>query len=249
MKKPKFIDGAISTNLSKYYDGLIEELNIISPELVINLHKQYLALGVDYLTTNSFNINSKSSFEIEELVKASVMNANNANDDKAKILFSIGPTKTKEEYQLIIKTASKLKFDYYLLETMIDLNETKMIMETIKEYDQRTIFLSFVVKDKKLLDKNSLTSIFSNIAFNQVKVLGVNCIDEFEDIKYAVETFKSNIDLPVLVMPNSGNPINGQYHFDEGLFVRLSALDYDVIGGCCGIGVDELKTIIKINRK
>lgn len=249
MKKLKFIDGAISTNLYKYYDGLVEELNIINPEIIIDLHKQYLALGVDYLTTNSFNINSKSSYEIEELVKASVMNANKANDDKAKILFSVGPTKTKEEYQLIIKTASKLKFDYYLLETMIDLNEVKMIMELINKYDNRTIFLSFVVKDKKLLDKNAVTSIFSNIAFSQVKALGVNCIDDYEDIKYAIETFKNNINLPVLVMPNSGNPINGQYHFDEDLFIRLSTLDYDLIGGCCGIGVNELKTIIKINRK
>lgn len=247
--KPKIIDGAIGTNLKAFPDGLIEELNITNPALVINLHKQYLAIHVDYLTTNSFNINNKTKYSINELVKASVENANKANvNHKAKILFSIGPAKSQEEYLLIIKAAAKLKFDYYLLETMIDLDEVKKIMELIKQYDHRAIFLSFVVKDKKLLDGNALTSLFSNIAFSQVKVLGINCIDKYEDIKYALDTFKNNINLPILVMPNSGNPCNGFYQFDEELFIKLSKLDYDLIDGCCGIGVNELKKIIDINN-
>ena len=60
MRKIKIFDGAYGTELSKLpqaQEHLVEELNIIAPEVVVNLHKDYIDAGADYLTTNSLSVN------------------------------------------------------------------------------------------------------------------------------------------------------------------------------------------------
>lgn len=251
MNKREYFDGAMGTLIAHFSKLPCEYMNIINPNKVLDIHKEYLKLGVSFIKTNSFNIVENNSFSIKELVNASIEIANRARADMdIKIAFSIGPAKNIETYKEIIKNCRNKKIDYYSVETMINLDEAKNIIDLIRFYDDKPIILSFVVKNKLLLDQYKLKSIFSKLNLKQVEILGVNCIDDYDDIKYALDVYKENCNLDLLVMPNSGKPEdnNLSYKFDDELFIKLKKENFKYLGGCCGIDENFLKKIILIDK-
>ena len=83
LKKDKLIfDGAMGTMLQTMglkVGELPESLNITSPEIVIGVHKKYIAAGADIITTNTFGANSyklkDSGYSVKEIIAGAVENA------------------------------------------------------------------------------------------------------------------------------------------------------------------------------
>ncbi len=57
-EKVLILDGAYGTAISSRIKGInfSEEANIVSPDTVLNLHKQYIEAGADIVKTNTFGI-------------------------------------------------------------------------------------------------------------------------------------------------------------------------------------------------
>ena len=97
-----YFDGSMGTLLQKQglKPGEIpEEWNITHPEIITQIHKSYLDVGSNVITTNTFGANSLkfSDEKLEEIIKSAIDNAKTArtlsqNSENIFIALDIGPT-------------------------------------------------------------------------------------------------------------------------------------------------------------
>ena len=55
-------DGAVGTEIYRrnfFVNASYEQLNLIRKEVILDIHKQYIASGAEVLTTNTFNANAR----------------------------------------------------------------------------------------------------------------------------------------------------------------------------------------------
>ncbi len=240
-KKPLLIDGAMGTMLQKY--GLkqgecSEEWNISHPEVVQNIHQEYIKAGADIILTNTFGGNKikLSNFRLEdhtlkinELAVNIAKDAINKEGNLKKRIFiagSVGPTgkilepygdlKVNEVYknykeQVIILEKSGL--DLIILETFYDLEEIKAALKATKENTNLIVIASMT------FDKN-LKTIYGVNPEKAVMVLegegadgvGANCGTGPEVLYEVLKIMKKISHTYLMVEPNAGIPefINGK---------------------------------------
>jgi len=103
--KEKFLyfDGAMGTMLQNSglkVGELPEELSITKPEIIYNIHKDYLNAGSNIVTTNTFGANrlklKGSPYRVEEIIAASVNTAKKsiAGMEEKYVALDIGPIGT-----------------------------------------------------------------------------------------------------------------------------------------------------------
>ena len=104
MKKRRlFFDGGTGSILQAKglkAGELPETWNILHPEILVELHKDYLKAGADIINTNTFGANGLKfypggEFDLEQVIKAAVSNAREAVRQAGKeafIALDMGPT-------------------------------------------------------------------------------------------------------------------------------------------------------------
>lgn len=82
-------DGAMGTMLQTFglkIGQLPESYNILHPEIIEKIHREYLAAGADIITTNTFGANryklSGHGLDPEKVIKSAVKIARKAAEDK-----------------------------------------------------------------------------------------------------------------------------------------------------------------------
>ena len=87
MSKPTilFLDGGMGTMLQQSGVSLgkvPEELNIREPDVILDIHRQYIEAGADVIYANTFSANRyklrDSAYSVCELVTAGIQNARRA---------------------------------------------------------------------------------------------------------------------------------------------------------------------------
>ncbi|MBQ9518456.1 MAG: homocysteine S-methyltransferase family protein, partial [Firmicutes bacterium] len=147
-----FLDGAMGTMLQRagLKTGDIPELlNLTSPEVVFDIHKQYIAAGSNIIYANTFGANGyklkNSGHTVKEVIGAGIQNAKKACEGtETLVALDIGPigqlleptgSLTFEEAYDIFKeqiTAGK-DADLIVFETMTDLYEVKAAVLAARE--------------------------------------------------------------------------------------------------------------------
>lgn len=139
-------DGAMGTMLQKLglkISDLPEELNILEPEKIINIHRKYIEAGAKVITTNTFGANEiklkQSEFSLESIIDKAIGNVKKAGENKeilialdigpiGQLLEPMGTLKFEEAYEIFkrqIVQGQKSGADIILIETMTDLYEAK----------------------------------------------------------------------------------------------------------------------------
>ena len=159
------LDGGLGTMIqaSGVESGHIPEiLNITHPEIIIDIHRQYVESGSDIFCTNTFGANSyklkDSGYSVDEIIKAGVANAKKAADGKALVALDLGPigqlleptgTLTFEEayncYKEMIIAGSEA--DLIVIETMTDIYEVKAAVLAAKENSDKPIFCTMTFEE------------------------------------------------------------------------------------------------------
>ena len=253
-------DGAMGTMLQKHINpGVAPEiLNVTHPEVVIDLHRQYVAAGSEVITANTFGANTLklkgSGYTVETVVSAGV---ENAKESGAKyVALSIGPTgqmlepmgtfKFEEAYNLFktqIISANKKGIDLILIETMSDLYEAKAALLAAKENASVPVFctMSFQQNLRTFMGCDALTAIVTLEGLN-ADAIGVNCSLGPKQLAPLVEVFIKYCKKPIILQPNAGLPKRQK----EELRYEISAQEYatlmagffkkgvNILGGCCG---------------
>lgn len=239
---PLFFDGGMgtmiqATGITGY--SIPEELNITHPEIITNIHKQYLEAGCNVLTANTFGANpiklgEESKYSCKELIESGIQRIKDAIesfDDKknrfvswdtgqiGKLLEPMGPLSFDEAYESYKEASSiaeKCGAELAIIETMSDLYEVKAAVLAVKENTKLPIVASMTFQSNlRTLTGADVKTCVTYLEALGVDVLGFNCGGSLEEDEELTRQFTKYAHIPVLVQPNAGLPVveNGKSVF------------------------------------
>ena len=269
-----FFDGAFGTYyFEKTRDYKPCELaNIHSPEIVTDIHKQYIQAGAQAIKTNTYSVNSlifSDENQRRQIIKNAMINAKNATlDTDVAVFCDIGYINSDKEeasfeYMYIANDFIKNGGENFLFETLPEFAPITKALQFIKEkLPQSTVLVSFAVSQ----DGYSKKGIYYKNLLKQaldcpyVDMVGLNCQCSPSHMRNLIRNL-DKLPKPLLAMPNSSYPsaFNGHMTFDDnsGYFgdkmAEIFSSGADLIGGCCGTTPQHIRlaveNVLKLNGK
>ncbi|MCM3784228.1 bifunctional homocysteine S-methyltransferase/methylenetetrahydrofolate reductase [Neobacillus mesonae] len=265
-------DGAMGTQL--YQMGApvgvsYEELNLISPEMVSDVHRRYIEAGARLVETNTFSANyenlSKYGLEdqVEAINRAGVRVAREAMGNKGFVVGAVGAIRAGKRANI---SSAKLNLyfdqqisalveegiDGVLLETFYDAEELVLALRQVKKITQLPVICQFAIDDiGRTLDGYTMPEAFSILHSEGADVIGFNCRTGPNSIMRAMETVQ-NLGIPMSVFPNAGlaDYVDGEYRYGASAeyfgqsAIRFADLNARLIGGCCGTTPEHIKAMV-----
>ena len=232
---PVFFDGGIGTMIQKtgYTDyDIPEDLSIEKPEIIEDIHKQYLEAGANVLTANTFGAlplklisakyTCKEYIEAEiALQKKCVKEAEAAGNTRphyiswdtsqiGRLLEPMGDLtfdQAYETYKEAAVIAEKAGAELAIIETMADLREVKAAVLATKENTNLPIFASMTFQPNlRTLTGADIRTVVVYLESLGVDLIGFNCGGSLNEDDKIVAEFMRYAHLPVFVEPNAGLP-------------------------------------------
>ncbi len=274
-RRKVFFDGGMGSLLQAKglkAGELPETWNLLHPEIIKKIHRDYLEAGCDIVTTNTFGANrlkypAGGAFSLEDMVKAAVANAREAVREKGRgyVALDLGPTGKLLKplgdldfddacriYREVVTAGSRAGADLVLVETMSDGYEAKAAILAAKESCSLPVFATMVFDQKgKLLTGGDVESAVALLEGLGVDALGVNCGLGPVQMKEIVKELLRYVSVPVIVNPNAGLPRSQDgrtvYDIDEEGFAavmeEIADMGANVLGGCCGTTPDHIRRL------
>jgi S-methylmethionine-dependent homocysteine/selenocysteine methylase len=173
--------------------------NFNNPELVYQIHKDYIDAGSNYITTNTFRTTpraykktglsqSDSIVMAHRSLRIAVRLANKAANNKLKILGSIAPLEdcyepklfpgekiAKNEFRQIGAWLVDEGIHIFLIETMNSISETRACLDAVFKFNI-PIWVSFVLKNSmEILSGEKLVDAIRMIENYDVDCVLLNC--------------------------------------------------------------------------
>ena len=248
-----------------------ERWNVTRPEVIRQIHEDYLAAGSDVISANTFGANSLkfSEDELDSLVRAAIENARTAIgalEDKY-VALDIGPTgrllrplgdfdfeDSVEVFAKTVRLGAKYGADLIILETFSDSYETKAAVIAAKENcDLPIIVTNAYGADGKLMTGATPAAMVAMLEGLRVDAVGANCSLGPKQLEGVVDELLANASLPVVLQPNAGLPRveNGKtvYDVDSEDFssdmLEFARKGVRILGGCCGTTPEYIKKTVQ----
>lgn len=274
IKRPLVLDGAIGSLLQQRNVEMHKILwssyaNIVAPEKVIEIHREYINAGADIITTNTFRTNpiayNRVSLEMSnsKFINRSVELARKAVDEKENIIVAGSNPPAEDSYQEFRKASQNeieqnhknhidMLFDsgvdIVLNETQSHFDEIKIICEHCNTSQIPFIVSLFVTEEEKLLSGESLIEVLKYVADCNPIAVGINCITPavFNKIVVGLET---EIEWGFYLNCGSGNFTDAKIF--EGVtpanYIGIVKTEFKrepfFIGSCCGSSPEHTKAI------
>ncbi len=264
-------DGAMGTLLYSYgIDYCYEELNVKKPEVIENIHQQYIDASADIIQTNTYTANAikLERYGLENSVKAINESAIQiakkvASKGEQFVLGTIGGIrgirKSDATLDEIIRSLDEQAGillagnpDGLLLETYYDFDELKAAVKHLRRITDVPIISQVSMHEPGIL-QNGLRL---NDALHQLEaigadIVGVNCrlgphhtIQAFEDVELPSKAFLSAYPNASLLDVEDGKIV---YESEAEYFGRSAVLLRDqgvrLIGGCCGTTPKHIEAV------
>jgi len=251
---------------------LPENWNLEHPDRIIRLHRGYLDVGCDIITTNTFGANRpKLGDRTAEIVRAAVRLARQAREEAGRpdafVALDMGPTgklleplgdlsfeETVSIYAEVVRAGAAEGADLVLIETMTDSLETKAAVLAARENSDLPVFVTMTFDEtEKMMTGGTPESMTAMLEGLGVDALGVNCSLGPDRMLHIAQRFVNVSSLPVIVNPNAGLPkadSEGNTYYDIGPdefadgMREIAALGVQGIGGCCGTTPEYIRQII-----
>jgi homocysteine S-methyltransferase len=267
-------DGAMGTMLySKgvFISRCFDELNISKPELVREVHLDYIKAGVNVIETNTFGGNRMKLMThglAHQLREINVEGAKIARDAAGTDVFvggAIGPlgiriepwgkTSIDDARGIFREQADALLaggVDVFILETFSDLNEIQAAIRAVKDVSNKPIVAQMTIEE----DGNSLEGTPPEVFVRRIEdwgadVIGLNCSVGPQTMLDIIERIAGVTSKKLSVQPNAGKPKN-----IEGRNIYLCSPEYmasyakkfvrygvRLVGGCCGTTPQHIKAM------
>jgi homocysteine S-methyltransferase len=278
---PVVADGAMGTLLyakGVYLNRCYDEVNLVSPELVGEVHREYLAAGAEVIETNSFGANPHKlarhglAERTEEVNRRSAEIAREAAGDRAIVLGSIGPlglrmspwgsTSVEEAKVLFARQVAGLAqggVDGFVLETFGDPTELRAALLAVREGAPGLPAVCQMTVDRegrglygaRPEDFGALLDSWG------ADVIGVNCSVGPPVMLGVLERLRQVTSRPLSVQPNAGAPreVDGRTMFLctpdylEKYARRFLEAGARLLGGCCGTTPDHIRALAKAVRR
>ena len=275
---PLILDGAMGSMLHQrgftaHPDLWMSKLNLTNPNIIFEIHKEYINAGADIITTNTFRTNP-SAFEgagypfDSKYLREAVSIAKDASEDSKVIIAGSNPP-AEDCYQRKRKISDKLleinhtnhidllmsnEVDFILNETQSHFDEIKIVCKHCSSNNIPYIVSFYFDENLKILSGEQLEYIVEFTADHNPLAIGFNCI--------ALKLFRKM--LPNIIPKDnwgfylncgSGNPkdenIKCGVNPKEYAEIVNESIKYEpsFVGTCCGSNPNHIKEIKKIYAK
>ena len=270
-------DGAMGTMLQKAGIGLgelPESWNLLHPDTVIRIHKDYLDAGADIISTNTFGANRLKirgdECTLSQVVKGAFDCAHKAVQQAGHglVALDLGPTgrllkpmgdldfeEAVSIYAEVVELGVQYGADAILIETMSDMHELKAAVLAAKEHSSLPVFATCVFDESgKMLTGGTPKAVVAMLEGLHVDALGTNCsLGPRQMLKTARELLRY-ASVPVICTPNAGLPRseNGETVYDVGPeefaedIAALLDTGVSAVGGCCGTTPAHIRAVKKV---
>ena len=272
--RPHVFDGAMGTMLySKgvFINRCYDELNVKEPDLVREIHRQYVKAGAELLETNSFGANEIKLAEyglerdVIALNAAAARLAREAGNGRALVGGAVGPLGIRiEPYGPTSLDDARSVFsnqvtglleggvDFFILETFADLDEIHQAILAVRELCALPIVAQMTVQEDCTTLYGTLPeTIATQLDEWNVDVVGLNCSVGPHGILSAIERVAPHTTKKLSAQPNAGLPreIHGRKMYMASpeymakFSQRLIRAGVKFVGGCCGTTPEHIKRI------
>ncbi len=273
-EKVVICDGAMGTLLYERgiaFDHPFEMVNLTRPELVEDVHKEYIQAGAQIVETNSYGANSfkLKEFGVEdradEINAAAVKIAKKASEGKAlvagavgpvgkpiKPIGRIGPVEAHESFKSQMGILLEEGVDLLILETFSDIEELRIALEAARELtDIPIVAQKAFIEDGGTLAKGLPGKVRDRLLDWGADIVGANCIVGPQRMLSIVKDIASKEDIKVSAQPTAGLPqfVRGKitYNASPDYFAEYARTFAEsgagLIGGCCGTTPRHIKAL------
>ena len=269
-------DGAMGTMLygrGVFVNVCYDELSLRQPDLVRDIHREYVKAGAEVLETNTFGANPLKlahyglSGDTEKINAAAAGVARDAAGARAAVLGAIGPlgvrlepygeTGVAEARAAFARQAAGLLeggVDGFILETFSDISEVEAAVLAIRGLSDLPIVAQMTIGTDGRTHYGTEPAVFGpRLQGMGVDVIGVNCSVGPAGVLETVEKLARVVSLPISAQPNAGLPrevedrkiymASPEYMGTYAKWIVEAGARF--IGGCCGTTPDHIREIAK----
>lgn len=265
-------DGAMGTLLHRYgipVGTCGEELNVTRPDVIKDIHFQYVKAGADMIETNTYGANREklSKFGLEDQVEAinqaGVRLAREAAGDSVYVVGSVGgilggkrkgipPEELEQAFDEQIKSLVEAGVDGLLLETFCFFDEALLALSVARKYSSLPIICQLTIQDvHRTQDGYLLEDAFARLVDAGADIVGLNCYNGPANIIRSIESLPVKEGLNLSVYPNAGLPeyVDGQFLYPSSAEYfghsaeTLYQLGARILGGCCGTTPEHIEAV------
>ena len=275
---PKILDGALGTELAKR--GVNTPLplwsadaNLTHPNIVKNIHIDYIKAGADIISTNTFRTTTysyqKAGFTQRRAreraynsLRSAVDIARSAAGEFVEIIGSItsindcyspklfpGKGAAQDTYGELIEWFIELGINHIIFETMGHINEIQIAIEISQKNKMKT-WVSLLLKNgKQIRNGDSLEETVNLIKDYSVSCLLINC-NRIETVNKGIDNFLSVWRNDWGVYPNLGKTDFDNDYFElikfdnfRDAMRKYLNLAPSVIGACCGSTPEHIRLL------
>lgn len=264
-------DGAIGSELfarGASIDRGIERLNILSPDMVLKLHQDYIAAGSRVIETNTFGANHLNlarfgaDDRLKEIISEGVRLAREAAQDKAYVAGSVGPLPSVEGD--LPARSEQIAYFHEQISSLVESGVDLLIIESFTSLDELLVAVSVArsITDLPVVAEAEYGPHGCTDAGDTAYEVAVRCLEAGADVVgancgYGVMSISSalkrmdGVEAPLSAYVNAGFPDKV-----DGRLVYLSSPEYlasrakglldlgvRLIGGCCGTGPEAIAAV------
>ena len=269
-------DGAMGTMLYSrgvFINQCYDELNVRSPELVLDVHRAYVKAGAELLETNSFGANRLKLAQyglenhVAEFNRRAAEIAREAAGANVLVAGAVGPLGVRiEPFGATSREEARGYFreqmhalleggaDCFLLETFGDLGEIEQALAAARELSSSTPVIAQMTIGQDGLTPFGATpeDVARTLDEWGADVIGLNCSVGPQAILEAIERMAAVTKRKLSAQPNAGMPrdVSGRTMYMASPEYMASYARHFIqagaklIGGCCGTTPEHIRSLV-----
>jgi methionine synthase I (cobalamin-dependent)/5,10-methylenetetrahydrofolate reductase len=269
------VDGAMGTMLygrGVFLNVCYDELNLRQPDLVRDIHREYVRAGAELVETNTFGANPVKlatyglAGDTERINTAAASLAREAAGTRAAVLGAIGPLGVRVEpfgelsldearaaFERQVRGLIAGGVDGVILETFSDVAELGAAVHAVRAVTDLPIIAQMTVGTDGKTHYGTDPVVFGpELQAMGVDVIGVNCSVGPHGVLEAVEKLARVVTLPISAQPNAGLPREvgdrkiymASPEYMASYARRMVEAGARLVGGCCGTTPDHIRAIV-----
>ena len=267
-------DGAMGTMLyakGVYINRSYDELNLTNPDLVREVHEEYVRAGAEVIETNTFGATAHNlqQYGLEGKLRliniAAARLAREAAGDRSYVAGAVGPLglriepygptsfeEAKDLFKEQIEALLEGGVDLFVLETFSDISEMRQAIRAVRELCDLPVITQVTILPDGNTSFGTTPEVFTTRLDEWgADVIGLNCGVGPAIVLSAIEKMRATTNKKLAAQPNAGLPrdVQGrQFYMCSPEYMakfskRLIQAGVRFIGGCCGTTPAHIKLI------
>ena len=269
------VDGAMGTMLygrGMFLNVCYDELNLRQPDVVRDIHREYVRAGAEVIETNTFGANPIKlascglADETERINTVAAGLAREAAGDRAAVVGVIGPLGIRiEPFGEMSIDEARTAFarqvrglldggvSGFVLETFSDVSELRAAFQAVRSLCDLPVIAQMTVgTDGKTHYGTDPETFGPELEAMGADVIGVNCSVGPHGVLEAVEKLARVTSRPLSAQPNAGLPREvgdrkiymASPEYMASYARRMVETGARFVGGCCGTIPEHIKAIV-----